>query len=168
MRLGYMMLVSAPLWIGLVWLRRIARDARIDADREFQENCYHHLIDLAEMLLTDLHELKMSLDGEADVSKKMAYRLAKSTPKDVDRWAIRAAALNVVDRLTRLGQAVKLKILDIETVWDSNGETVLSAHRRVQHLVEALQERNPALYPTYHYLIDELENALARRRLDEL
>lgn len=163
-----MVLVSVPLWAGVVWLRRIARDARIDADREFQENCYHHLIDLAEMLLIDLHELKLALDGSADVTKKVASRLAKATPKDPERWAVRAAVLNVVDRLTRLGQAVKLDILDIETVWDSNGETVLSAHRRVQHLVDALQERNPALYPTYHYLIDELNNTLARRRADEM
>lgn len=161
----YLIVGSALLWRCAHFVSRLAKETETEASWELREEQYVHLVGISNMLGTELHDLRILLDGNKVIASQHATRLAQATPADTQRWEIRNAALLIVGRLERLSRAVQIQIFEISDVWDSNGEAMLAADRRIRPLLEEVYEANPGALQTYDYLVDELQAERARRRL---
>lgn len=164
----YLVMLSLVLWAAVARLRHAAKELQAEADSAFSEECFHYLVEAARVLAGELHTLRLLLNGRTGITKKQAAKIAIAQPTDGDRWDIRVAALLVVERMSRLGQAVQLGIFDIGTVWDANGESLLATDRRLRPILDESQEANPKIFGTYLYLIDELQKTAASRRAAQL
>lgn len=159
--------LAIPLWVAAARVTHLVRSFEDEKSEELRSESYHHLIDIGNLLSVELYALKLLLDGKGGATRKRSPKLAKATPDSGDLWAERLSLLAVVDRLNRLGQAVELGIFDTDEVWESNGEAILVAFSRTQHLVDAFQATNSKIFSSYSYLVDALKHASAVSQADQ-
>lgn len=159
--------LAVPLWLVAARVSRLVRSFEEEKVEELRSESYHHLIDIGNLLSVELYALKLLLDGKGGATRKRSPKLARAKPNSGELWAERVSLLAVVDRLNRLGQAVEMGIFNTDEVWESNGEAILVAFSRTQHLVDAFQAKNSKIFTSYSYLVDALEHASALSQADD-
>lgn len=158
--------LALPLWLGVIWMRHLASEVMYDIDQEQRESVYHHMVDVGNLLSSDVHRVKILRDGKSEMSRKQATKVASATTKSGQLWELRLVLMEILDRLDRLGQALELGIFDIEIIWETNGEAILAAANRSRHLVDAIHEINRSSLSSYAVLVEELEAQRARSRVE--